>query len=83
MLRTSLRHLSLDKRKIRRRMPSRARSHLAWPVPEQASLKLPILWSAFGPPELLSQRLGKELLDGAVELLAEDDCKTRIDVVDL
>ena len=34
-----------------------------------------------GPLELLTQSLGEESLDWHVELLAEDDCKTWIDVV--
>lgn len=34
-----------------------------------------------GPSELVSKSLGEELLNWNVELLREDDCETRIDVV--
>lgn len=45
-------------------------------------LKFPVLLNRLdGPLELLTQRLGEELFDGDVILLAEDDSEARINVV--
>lgn len=45
-------------------------------------LELPVLVDGSnGPCELLAQGLGKELLDGHVEFLGENDSETRVDVV--
>lgn len=46
------------------------------------NLELPILLNGLDSPlELLTQRLGEEFLDGNVELLAENDRETRVDIV--
>ena len=47
------------------------------------NLELPVgvLDGLDGPVELLSQRLGEELLDRDVELAREDDGETRVNVV--
>ena len=45
-------------------------------------LELPVLLDGFdGPFELLAQGLGEELLNGYVELLAEDDGETGVDII--
>lgn len=45
-------------------------------------LELPVLFDRLdGPLELFAQGLGEELLNGDVELLAEDDGKTGINIV--
>jgi hypothetical protein len=46
------------------------------------SSELPILLNGLnGPFELLTKSLGEELLNGHIELLAEDNGETRVDVV--
>jgi hypothetical protein len=45
-------------------------------------LKVPVFIDRFDRPvEFLAQRLREEALDGNVELLREDNGKTRVDVV--
>lgn len=46
------------------------------------SLKFPVLFDGLdGPLEFLAQGFGEELLDGNIELLAEDDGKSGVDIV--
>ena len=47
-----------------------------------AHLEIPVFIHGLdGPIELLAQSLREEALDGDIELLGEDDGKTRVDVV--
>ena len=49
---------------------------------QSTELEFPILIHRLdGPIEFLSEGLGEEAFDGDVELLAEDDSETRINVV--